>query len=71
MRKLSYVLGSVLLIVPAVVAAAVQPAAAAPDAAAPSTPSKVPTLLRDSAKLAAAAAKAKTSLASPMARTGT
>ncbi|QNE19210.1 S8 family serine peptidase [Kribbella qitaiheensis] len=67
MRKLSYVLGSVLLIVPAVVVTAVQPALAAPGAeAAKNTPSKVPTLLRDSAKVAAAAAKSKQS--SPMAK---
>ncbi|TDU90670.1 hypothetical protein EV138_4262 [Kribbella voronezhensis] len=67
MRKLSYALGSVLLIVPAVVAAAVQPASAAPSAdAAKHSPSKVPSLLRDSAKVAAAAAKARS--ATPQAR---
>lgn len=69
MRKLSYLLTSVVLIVPVLVATAVPTASAGPTAAAaPSAPSKIPTLLRDSANLAAAAAKAKTSEANPKAR---
>ena len=66
MRRLSYALSSMLLIVPALVAAAVvQPASAAPVAA---QPSKIPTLLRDSAALAAAASKAKVSTLGPKAK---
>ncbi|MFC5266152.1 hypothetical protein ACFPJ1_28900 [Kribbella qitaiheensis] len=69
MRKLSYLLTSVVLIVPVLVTTAVPTASAGPTAAAaPSAPSKIPTLLRDSANLAAAAAKAKTSEANPKAR---
>ncbi|TCN40399.1 subtilase family protein [Kribbella orskensis] len=69
MRKLPYLLTSVVLIVPVLVATAVPTASAGPTvAAAPSAPSKIPTLLRDSANLAAAAAKAKTSQADPKAR---
>ena len=69
MRKLPYLLTSVVLIVPVLVATAVPAASAGPTvAAAPSAPSKIPTLLRDSANLAAAAAKAKTSQADPKAR---
>jgi hypothetical protein len=58
-RKLPLVLSSVLLIVPAVVAAAVQPATAAPSAEAVqnAAPSKIPTLLRDTAAKVAASAK--------------
>jgi hypothetical protein len=55
-RKLSYLVSSVLLIVPAVVVTAGQSASAAPEAA---KPSKVPTLLRDTAKLAAVSAKSR------------
>ncbi|MEV6410637.1 hypothetical protein [Kribbella sp. NPDC051718] len=66
MKKSTYLVSSLLLIAPALVAAAVvQPAVAAPVAA---QPSKIPTLLRDSAALAAAASKAKISTASPEAR---
>jgi len=62
-------LSSVVLIVPAIVVTAVQPASAAPEVAAALTaPSKIPTLLRDTANLASTAAKAKTSLATPKAR---
>ncbi|TCM51692.1 S8 family serine peptidase [Kribbella sp. VKM Ac-2568] len=69
MRKLPYLLTSVVLIVPVLVATAVPTASARPTvAAASSAPSKIPTLLRDSANLAAAAAKAKTSQADPKAR---
>jgi hypothetical protein len=65
-KKSTYLVSSLLLIAPALVAAAVvQPAVAAPVAA---QPSKIPTLLRDSAALAGAAAKAKVSTAGPEAR---
>lgn len=66
MRRSTHLVSSLLLIAPALVAAAVvQPASAAPVAA---QPSKIPTLLRDSAALAAAASKAKITTASPEAR---
>jgi hypothetical protein len=65
-KKSTYLMSSLLLIAPTLVAAAVvQPAVAAPVAA---QPSKIPTLLRDSAALAGAAAKARVSTASPEAR---
>lgn len=71
MRKLSCLLTGVLLVVPATLVAVVQPAAAGPSPATPSSdgiPSKVPSLLRQSADLARAAASAKTKSASPLAR---
>jgi hypothetical protein len=65
-KKSTHLIGSLLLIAPALVAVAVvQPASAAPVAA---QPSKIPTLLRDSAALAAAASKAKTKSFGPEAR---
>lgn len=67
MRKPLYLLSSMALIIPALVAVAIQPAAAATEAVA-AQPSKIPTLLRDSAALAAAASKAKVNTASPEAR---
>ena len=70
MRKLACLLSGVALIVPLAIVAAVQPATAAPAAGAASgAPSKIPTLLRQSAELAkAAAASAKAKVSGPEAR---
>ncbi|RZU19783.1 subtilase family protein [Kribbella rubisoli] len=62
--KLRYVLSSVALIVPMAVVAVVSPATAAPTAS-PQTASKVPSMLRDAANKAAAAAKSKTTAVQP------
>jgi hypothetical protein len=77
-RKLPLLVSSVLVMVPAVMAAAVEPATATPTAvdaaASPSenpskNPSKIPTMLRDAAAQAGAAVSAKRSMAaSPQTR---
>lgn len=66
MRKLPLLVSSVLVIVPAAMAAVVQPATAAPtavaaDSTASATPSKIPSMLRDAAAQAGAAVSAKKS----------
>jgi hypothetical protein len=66
-RKLACLLSGVTLIVPMAIVAAVQPATAAPAAAA-AEPSKIPTLLRQSAELAKASASAKAGAVDPQAR---
>jgi hypothetical protein len=69
MRKLACLLSGVASIVPLAIVAAVQPATAAPAAeAASGAPSKIPTLLRQSAELAEAAASAKAKVSGPEAR---
>ncbi|MGW6282887.1 S8 family serine peptidase [Kribbella sp. NPDC055071] len=70
MRKFAYLLGGVALVVPLGVVAAIQPATAAPTAKAEAVaqPSKVPSLLRQSAELAKAAASNKAKAAGPEAR---
>jgi hypothetical protein len=67
--KLRYVLSSVALIVPLAVVAVVSPASAASseDPAASAASAKVPSMLRDAAKTAAAAAKGKTAGVQPRA----
>jgi hypothetical protein len=67
-RKLACLLSGVALVVPTAIVAVVQPAAATPAAAAAKAPSKIPSLLRQSAGLAKAAASAKAKAASPQAR---
>ena len=69
MRKLPLLVSSVLVIVPAAMAAVVQPATATPTAVAvattaSATPSKIPSMLRDAAAQAGAAVSARKSPAS-------
>ena len=70
MRKFAYLLGGVALVVPLAVVAAIQPASAASTAGAEAAaqPSKVPSLLRQSAELAKAAVSNKAKAAGPEAR---
>jgi hypothetical protein len=70
MRKLACLVSGVALVVPLAVVAAIEPATAAPsaDAGAAAKPSKVPSLLRQSAEIAKASASARTKAAGPEAR---